>query len=132
LQELWAGNTQTFEQEVELPKHVAEAALHDGAYADVSQAQDAFAALHFQDAPSVAAAPSEPAFKDTGAVESSDDEGSNATPPAWACAYASAKSVNLFIVCLKLCLSIALLLQANALVIFMERRVICPRAASTQ
>jgi hypothetical protein len=87
MQELWGANTQNMDEaEVELPKHVAEAALQDGAYTDVAEAQDALAALHFQDGAEVAVAPSEPAFKDTGAAESSDDEDNNVELPAWTCA----------------------------------------------
>jgi hypothetical protein len=86
VQELWEANTQAFDEtDVDLPKHVAEAALQEGTYADINEAQDELAALQFQEAPERGAAPREPAFKDTGAAGSSDDDAQVQEAPVWTC-----------------------------------------------
>jgi hypothetical protein len=87
LQELWDPPGNSFgEPDVDLPKHVAEAALRDGTYEDISAVQVGIAGINFQEGGETATAPLEPEFKDTGAAAESDEETAEQELPTWTCA----------------------------------------------
>lgn len=86
VQELWDASASAFD-DPEVAKTVAEAALQDGAFADINEVQDNLAGLNFQEVGDTAAVPNEPAFRDTGTAGSSDEEEPEELP-AWTCACA--------------------------------------------
>jgi hypothetical protein len=88
-QELWESQTQAWDDPaVDLAKTVAEVALDDAGYGDTGVHADALGDLQLQGVPGMSAGAAEPAFKDTGTAESSDEETEAQELPAWACACA--------------------------------------------
>lgn len=83
LQDLWESQTQGWD---DLPNQVAEVALQDSPFPD--PVNDGLSAVPFQDVPGEQP-PMEPAFQDTGAAGSSEDEAEPETLPPWTCSYAS-------------------------------------------
>lgn len=88
LQDLWGGDSQlqtqgTWDPTVDLANNVAEVALQESVFPDPGN--ETLSAVPFQDVDGHAAR--EPAFQETGAADSSDDEGTPKDLPAWTCAY---------------------------------------------
>lgn len=82
MQDLWESQTQGWD---DLPNQVAEVALQDSPFPD--PVNDGLSAVPFQDVPGEQP-PMEPAFQDTGAAGSSEDEAEPETLPPWTCSCA--------------------------------------------
>ena len=86
LQDLWGGDSQlqtqgTWDPTVDLANNVAEVALQESAFPDPTN--EGLSAVPFQDVDGQA--PREPAFQETGAADSSEDEATPKDLPAWTC-----------------------------------------------
>ena len=94
LQDLWGGESQlqtqgTWDPTVDLANNVAEVALQESTFPDPGG--ETLSAVPFQDVDGQA--PREPAFQETGAADSSEDEANPKDLPAWTCSYVPTHTV---------------------------------------